>query len=76
MKTILASVISAVVAGLVLFFAQNWWSENQNAAKQSVRFDEVASLDLTKSQLLDLSKKANDYQNTTISMYKSKNVGK
>lgn len=76
MKTISASVLSAVIAGLVLFFAQNWWSESQNASKQTLRFDQISSIELTKDQLQNLLKKSNGIQNTSIGIYKAKNIGK
>lgn len=76
MKTILASVFSAVIAGLFLFFAQTWWSDSQSASKQRIRFDRVAVFEVTKSQLQDILKKADDYQNINIGLFKSKNVGK
>ncbi|MEP7222888.1 MAG: hypothetical protein ABI673_09515 [Novosphingobium sp.] len=76
MKTVLASVFSAVVAGLVLFLAQNWWADNQNAGKQKIRFDKISSFELTKDQLNDLTKKLDGFRNATITIYDSKNIGR
>ena len=34
MKTVLTSIFSAIVAGVVLFFAQNWWHTNQTETRR------------------------------------------
>jgi hypothetical protein len=75
MKTVLASVFSAVIAGLILFFAQNWWSDSQSSNKQSIRFDQIASINLSRSDLKDIFDKSNEYQDTTLSIYRGKNIG-
>ena len=75
MKTFMASVLGAVMAGLILFFAQNWWTDSQSASKQRIRFDRIASVELSKKDLQDLYEKSNDYQGTALEFYRVANVG-
>lgn len=75
MKTFISGIVGAVVAGLLLFFAQNWWSEGQTSAKQRISFDKQSDISLTKAELNQLAGKANDYLTPSVQVFEVSNVG-
>lgn len=74
MKAFFAGIMGAVIAGLILFFAQNWWSSQQTNAKQRVQFDNKAEVVLKKDQVQNLLNKM-DYQDLVIQVVSVSNVG-
>lgn len=74
MKTFLSGTIGAVIAGLILFFAQSWWAGHQSSGKQRIRFEQQASVTLDKEQLQALLKKM-DYRSMEIQIMSVSNLG-
>ncbi|OYX60295.1 MAG: hypothetical protein B7Y89_16600 [Novosphingobium sp. 32-60-15] len=75
MKTFTNSVLGAIVAGIVIFLAQGWWSEHQNSSKQVVRFEKISTIQLSQKEIQSLSDKSDVYFGVYIDIFKSKNEG-
>lgn len=76
MKPFLASVFGAVLAGLLIFFAQSWWSDRQTDNNFRLRFDTTANFKLSRKELASLTAKSGDYQDANLNFVKVTNIGR
>lgn len=75
MKSAISGIVGAVVAGLALFFAQNWWTDSQADAKQRISFDKKAEISVTRDQLVELAKKGSTWATPSIQVFEVTNIG-
>ena len=75
MKTFVTGIAGAVIAGLLLFFAQHWWEINRTGQQQRISFSREAEITLSKKDLIALAEKANQYQNASVEVVTATNIG-
>jgi hypothetical protein len=77
MKTAITGIVSAVIGGLILLFAQQIWESRQTEGQQKIDFNVVTSeLSLSKSELNQVESGIGEYDSgVTFSVISAKNIG-
>ncbi|MCW2349808.1 hypothetical protein [Sphingobium sp. B12D2B] len=75
MKSFIGGVVGAVIAGLILFFAQQYWTKQQNSQQSRVLVDKRGELTFSKEELNKLVENFPGYGVIHITNYSISNTG-